>query len=180
MAKARTRELKVFQTSSGFTDSVIAAPSKAAALRAWGSHQDLFAQGFAKPATDEAAIKAALAHPETPLFRAVGSDDPFEIRARSLPKIPDLPKTRTTAPAHQVKARKEEPAPDQSALNLAEAALKRLNEARAQEEAEFSRRWDALHRQQDEARRNHLQARKQAEAAVADAKAAYRRAGGRD
>lgn len=60
------RKLKVFQAQFGFYDTVVAAPSQAAALRAWGTHQDLFASGAATVTTDEAAIAAALAHPETP------------------------------------------------------------------------------------------------------------------
>ncbi len=71
------RKLKVFQAQFGFYDTVVAAPSQAAALRAWGVNQNLFASGEAKAATDEAAIAAATAHPETPLRRAVGSTEPL-------------------------------------------------------------------------------------------------------
>ena len=51
------RKLKVFQAQFGFYDTVVAAPSRAAALRAWGTHQNLFASGEAKVATDEAATR---------------------------------------------------------------------------------------------------------------------------
>jgi len=37
------RKLKVFQAQLGFYDTVVAVPGRAAALRAWGVHQDLFA-----------------------------------------------------------------------------------------------------------------------------------------
>src|SRR3954453_5632063 len=67
----------------------MAVPSQAAALRAWGTHRNLFATGHAKVATDEAAISAALQHPGTLLRRAVGSNDPFSIEPTSLPKVPD-------------------------------------------------------------------------------------------
>ena len=53
----------MFQAQLGFYDSVVAVPSQPAALRAWGTHQNLFAQGQAWLATDQAAIKAALEHP---------------------------------------------------------------------------------------------------------------------
>jgi hypothetical protein len=53
------RKLKVFQAQFGFYDTVVAAPSRAAALHAWGSRQDLFANGQAKVTTDEAAVAAA-------------------------------------------------------------------------------------------------------------------------
>ena len=64
MAKSPTRKLKVFQAQFGFHDSVVAAPSQAAALRAWGTHQNLFADGTARVTTDPKAIQAALAHPQ--------------------------------------------------------------------------------------------------------------------
>ena len=60
MTKPHARKLKVFQAQLGFFDSVVAAPSKAAALRAWGTHQDLFASGDARIVTDKAAAAAAL------------------------------------------------------------------------------------------------------------------------
>ena len=91
MPKTPTRKLKVFQAQFGFFDTVVVAPSQAAALRAWGTHRNLFATGHARVATDEAAIAAALEHPGTLLRRAVGSNDPFALEPTSLPKIPDLP-----------------------------------------------------------------------------------------
>ena len=41
------RKLKVFQAQFGFYDTIVAAPSQAAALRAWGVNQNLFASGEA-------------------------------------------------------------------------------------------------------------------------------------
>jgi hypothetical protein len=75
LAKPKARKLKVFQAQFGFYDTVVAAPSQAAALRAWGTRQNLFASGDAKVVTDEAAVAAATAQPETPLRRAIGSTD---------------------------------------------------------------------------------------------------------
>src|SRR4051812_24324419 len=69
--------LKVFQAHLGFFDTVVAVPSKKAALEAWGSRQDLFHTGLASIATDPAAIRAALANPGTVLKRPAGSRDPF-------------------------------------------------------------------------------------------------------
>src|SRR5438045_1623573 len=77
MPKPRAGRLKVFEAQFGFYDTVVAAPSQAAALRAWGTHQNLFASGDARLTTDEGAVRAALAHPEIPLRRALGSNDPF-------------------------------------------------------------------------------------------------------
>ena len=44
--------LKVFCTTSGFHDSIVAAPSKPAALKAWGAKTDLFSMGAARLVTD--------------------------------------------------------------------------------------------------------------------------------
>jgi hypothetical protein len=74
--KTAARKLKVFQAQFGFYDTVMAAASQAAALRVWGTHQNLFASGQAKLSDDLRAVDAALAHPQTPLMRAVGSSDP--------------------------------------------------------------------------------------------------------
>src|SRR5580698_3044684 len=110
MAPAKGRKLKVFQAPFGFHESVVAAPSQAAALRAWGSHQNLFAEGLAKVTTEAAAVEAALKHPETPLRRAIGSNDPFELEAASLPKVPRAEKTPADKEAGHP-ARKSKPSP---------------------------------------------------------------------
>jgi hypothetical protein len=93
--KAVSRKLKVFQASVGFYDTVVAAPSQAAALRAWGTHQNLFKDGIARPAEDRNAVAAALAQPEVVLRRALGTNDPFNLDPGT-PKIPDLPGRKRT------------------------------------------------------------------------------------
>jgi hypothetical protein len=109
LPKTLTRKLKVFQAQFGFFDTVLAAPSQAAALRAWGTHRNLFATGHAKVATDEAAIAAALDHPGTLLRRAVGSNEPFALEPTSLPNISDTPKAMPapTRPPSKAKPKAE-------------------------------------------------------------------------
>ena len=181
MAKAAGKRMKVFQAQLGFYDTVVAAPSQAAALRAWGVHQNLFADGQAKITEDPQAIEAALAHPETPLKRAVGSTDPFGLEAK-LPDVPDAPK-----PSKAVKLKVEaKPAPkpkppaDRSALTAAETALRKLDEDRKREEAELRRRQDELEAEREAAQAAYVDGRKAATAAVVDARAAYREAGGEE
>jgi len=169
------RRLKVFQAQFGFYDTVVAAPSQAAALRAWGTHQNLFAGGDARPVTDEAAVAAALRHPETPLRRPVGSDAPFVLEPVGLPKAPDLPKAK---PAAAKAARPAKPPADRSALDAAEAALHGLDEARKAEEAELRRQRDALDAEMTTAQNAYVAARKAAAAALAEARDAYRKARG--
>jgi hypothetical protein len=71
------RKLKTYQTSLGFFDLVIAAPSMKAALEAWGADSNLFHQGAAKESDDPDAIEAAMATPGVVLRRPVGSDGRF-------------------------------------------------------------------------------------------------------
>ena len=170
MAKPRAPRLKVFQAQMGFFDSVVAAPSQAAALRAWETRQDLFASGDARLATDEAAVNAALAHPGTPLQRPVGTKDAFSIQATGLPKgAPDV---------GSPDKRKPKLKPDRSKLDAAEAALGRLEQKRELQEAELEREQQELEERRTAAREAYAAARKSAEAKVAAARAAYRASGG--
>jgi hypothetical protein len=65
--------LKVFMTSDGLTDYVVATTSKPKALAAWGSHQDLFKTGLARQTDDPALLKAATAQPGKVLRRPAGT-----------------------------------------------------------------------------------------------------------
>lgn len=93
------RKLKVYQTSQGFYDLAIAAPSMKAALEAWGANNNLFHQGFAKDSNDSKVIAAAMAKPGIVLRRPVGSDVAFREHA-------DLPSAASLeAPARRGKER---------------------------------------------------------------------------
>ena len=142
MAKTGERRLKVFQVHLGFFDTVVAAPSQAAALRAWGTHQNLFVDGQARVTDDPQAVEAALAHPEVPLKRAVGSTDPFALDTVNLPKVPDAPETARANPS--IKPVQRGLPPDRSALDAVEAELRKLDDERKAEEATFRRRQDEL------------------------------------
>jgi colicin import membrane protein len=82
------RKLKTYQTSLGFFDQAIAAPSMKAALEAWGTKTNLFHQGVAKEVDDPEVIAATMRKPGVILRRPVGSNGPFKEHA-------DLP-TRLT------------------------------------------------------------------------------------
>src|ERR1700761_4583657 len=98
------RKLKVFQAQFGFYDTVVAASSQTAALRAWGTRQNLFASGEASVVTDPKAVEAATAHPETVLKRPVGSKAAFERDPSGLPDVPDAPKPSPKAAKAKPKA----------------------------------------------------------------------------
>src|ERR1700712_3350899 len=65
--------LKVFVTSDGLTDYVVAVSSRPKALAAWGVRQDLFKEGQAHETDDPALIRAASAQPGEVLRRPTGA-----------------------------------------------------------------------------------------------------------
>ena len=71
------RKLKTFQTSLGFYDLAIAAPSMKAALEAWGAGSNLFHQGAAKETDDPDVVAATMSKPGVVLKRPAGSNGRF-------------------------------------------------------------------------------------------------------
>ncbi|HEX4711809.1 hypothetical protein [Phenylobacterium sp.] len=67
--------LKVFVTSDGLTDYVVAASSRAKALAAWGVRQDVFKEGAAHETDDPALVKAATSQPGEVLRKPAGTRD---------------------------------------------------------------------------------------------------------
>lgn len=176
------RRLKVFQAPLGFYDTIVAVPSRAAALRAWETRQDLFAFGQAREVDDPEAIVAALAQPGVVLKRAVGSTEPFAVEATSLPDIPDAPRRPAVRAAPKAVAPpkpKVSPA-DRAALIQAEAALAEVDRARKAQEAGFRRQQEELDAARAAAQSDYVHRRKAATAAVVAARSLCRRAGGTD
>jgi hypothetical protein len=177
VAKSKSPKLKVYETQIGFYDTVVAAPSQSAALRAWGMHQNLFASGDAHITADESAIAAAVVHPEKPLRRPVGSTEPFLLEPISLPKFRDAPKKQKSKEAHKSKP-PPKPAADRTELNVAEASLRDLGQNRKQEEENFRREEEALAAKRAAAQTSYVHAHKAADLAIAAAREKYRKAGG--
>src|SRR3954463_15679213 len=82
------RQLKVFRTHLGFHDLIVAAPSKKAALEAWGASPNLFTQGFAEQTNEAKLVEAALKKPGIVLRRQFGSTGEFKENGgdRQVPK----------------------------------------------------------------------------------------------
>lgn len=78
--------LKVFATSNGLTESLIAVSSKAKALEAWGVHQDLFKEGLARETDDPAAVELALARPGEVVTRSALDPGALQAALAALPK----------------------------------------------------------------------------------------------
>jgi hypothetical protein len=192
----RTRKLKVFLAPFGFYESVVAAPSQAAALRAWGTSQNLFAEGVAHVVTDdEIILKAALAQPETPLKRAIGTKDPFSLKPGS-PRIAGLDghEQQHDAKVRRAQAAPSKPPPDRTRLTEAEEALARLRQEQAQEqrrlqeqraaldmeEAALRQKRNALAAEETRSTRDWERRLSSAEGAVERERRNYSRAGGPD
>jgi len=112
-------KLKVFVSSDGLTDYVVAASSRPKALAAWGAHQDLFKTGGARETDDPDLVKAALAQPGEVLRRAVGG-------AEAILKVPRRPAKPT-------------PSPSAAALKAAARAQARLEDVEAAHDAAVAR-----------------------------------------
>ena len=158
------RKLKTYQTSLGFFDLAIAAPSMKAALEAWGSETNLFHQGFAKETDDPAIVAATLAKPGVVLRRPVGSDGAFSEHAE-LPKELPVDKERTAKPPATPREppaqRVDDKAAREAALAFERERKRRDNERRKEEaarEKERKRREEAIARAEtalEEAKRDH-------------------------
>src|ERR1700689_4390633 len=141
------RKLKTYQTSLGFFDQAIAAPSMKAALEAWGADSNLFHQGAARETRDPDVIAATMAKPGVVLKRPVGLDGPFGEHSQ-LPKNLDQGERKKPAPKPSAKAKKSSAPPDKAADRKAAQAYEREQQRRERDEA----REDAA-RQKERARR---------------------------
>ncbi|MBR1224259.1 MULTISPECIES: cell envelope biogenesis protein TolA [unclassified Bradyrhizobium] len=161
------RKLKTYQTSLGFFDLAIAAPSMKAALEAWGADSNLFHQGAAKETDDPDVLSATMAKPGVVLRRPVGSDGPFGEHAELPTNLGDgeRPKTVRKSKSHKVKKpspRAVDKATERKASVAFEKEQKRRERERAREEAakqkERERRRGAVDKAQaalDAAEREH-------------------------
>jgi colicin import membrane protein len=159
------RKLKAYQTSLGFFDLAIAAPSMKAALQAWGSNSNLFHQGVAKETEDPKVVAATMAKPGVVLRRPVGTGGRFAEHA-ALPT--DLAgDVNMRSQRHRPKSKKQPPtktsetAARRAALEYERTERHRQSERRKQEAGrakERQRRETAIAKAQtalDKAKREH-------------------------
>ena len=163
------RKLKTYQTSLGFFDLAMAAPSMKAALEAWGADSNLFHQGAAKESHDPDVIAATMAKPGVVLRRPVGTDRPFGEHAE-LPT--DLGGGRPTKAARKSKGPKAKQPSSRPVDKVAErkAAFDYERERRSRERERAS---EEAARQKDRERRQ--QAIDKAQAALVKAEQEHAR-----
>src|SRR3954464_6681812 len=133
------RKLKTYQTSLGFFDQAIAAPSMKAALEAWGTKTNLFHQGVAKEVDDPEVIAATMRKPGVILKRPIGSNGPFKEHAELPTDLPtgEVRKDRTAKrPAKREPPRKiDDQAARKAALAFEREQSRRETERRKEEAA---------------------------------------------
>lgn len=134
------RKLKVFRTPVGFHDAYVAAPSRKAALEAWGSGADLFARGVAEEVTDPVLTKEPLARPGE-VIRLSRGDLATQLKALGPRKKQATGRASTPKPAKPV------PPPKRDKVDAAEAALDEAARRHAGEDRELERRKEAIERE---------------------------------
>ena len=134
-------KLKVFRTAIGFHDAYVAAPSRAAALRAWGSDKDLFARGAAEQVTDPALGAEPLASPGTVIKRLRGTED------EQLAALPPGKSAKSKAGASRAGPATKSSRPSRRLLDAAEAALNETEEAQVRARQDLIEREAAIARE---------------------------------
>jgi colicin import membrane protein len=148
------RKLKTYQTSLGFFDLAIAAPSMKAALEAWGAGSNLFHQGVARETNDPDVVAATMSKPGVILKRPAGSSGRFAEHS-------DLP---TGDEAKGGSAKRQPKAKKQSSPKISERAARKaaLDFEREQKRSEAKRRAEQVAEVKKRERREKAVAKAQA------------------
>ena len=197
MAKARTQKLKVFKTPIGFHDAYVAVPSRKAALEAWGAGTDLFSAKIAEEVTEldgEAATEALAKPGEVVRAKRVGGEEeeprPSTRSGRTEKKkgSPSTGSGRTQKTKKEGESRiksgvtkktpkpKPKPKPSRAALDRAEAALAKIEEKQAAEQAELDREEVRLANRRRVVEKKQREAMEAAQTKRDEAERAYRKA----
>lgn len=141
------RKLKVYRTAVGFRDAYVAAASKAAALRAWGTQKDLFARGAAEVVDDPKLCAEPLSKPGEIVYRTRGSLEEQVAALGTLPANNARPQSSSESvpsPSSRKSAKPPRPRPSRGKVEAAEAAIQELERQAAAEEAAMQDRERAL------------------------------------
>jgi hypothetical protein len=143
------RALKVFQTHIGFYDLIVAAPSMAAAAKAWGANVRIFGQGFASRIDDKAVVQAAIQQPGVVLKRPHGTKGAYKADADPVP-VPKRSAANRAQHQKAVRRHKQEVAREKRERHAAEKQAKKAAAAELSDiehqEAQLRARRQALQR----------------------------------
>jgi colicin import membrane protein len=150
------RKLKTYQTSLGFYDLAIAAPSMKAALEAWGAGSNLFHQGAAKETNDSDVIAATMSKPGVVLRRPAGSNGRFAVHS-------DLPADLGSAEGGGRRERRQTKPAKRAAPEIAEREARKAASdfEKEQKRREAERRCEEAARRRDQERREKARAKAQ-------------------
>ncbi len=164
------RKLKVFRTAAGFNDAYVAAPSRKAALAAWGAGADLFARGAAEQVTDEALMAEPLKRPGEVIMKSRGglADQLKALGPRKTGKARAAKADDKPAPRKRTKP------PSRAALDKAEAALEAADKRHAADLGKLQAERDAIERKIETLQTRQAKERDKLERRERDAREAYR------
>lgn len=164
----------MFRTPIGFHDAYVAAPSRKAALAAWGSGTDLFSQGAAELVTDPELTKEPLARPGEVVRRLRGSADE-QVRALGASTAKRKEAGSRARPKATKKAQRGR-RPSPAAVDRAEAAIARSEERHRAALDTLKSQAEAIDRRRRELERKRRAERETLEAALEAARDKYRSA----
>jgi hypothetical protein len=173
------RKLKVFRTPTGFHDAYVAAPSRKAALAAWGADADLFARGVAEEVTD-ARLKAEPLKNPGKVIRVSRGDLAAQLKALGPKKKPAAAAKKADRPEPEGKRAKKvpqpKPPPRRDKVDAADAAIDAARRKHDAERATLEKQRAAIERRLDALAARQDKELARLEAARVKAKAAYRAA----
>lgn len=174
MAKPKTKpqkqRLKLFRTPIGFHDAYVAAPSRKAALEAWGSGTDLFSAGIAEELKDAKLLRELQERPGEVVRKPRGS---AKEHAAGLERIGRTETKQEGGPrikSGKTKGKK----PSRGALDKADAAVAKLEKRQAEERGELDREERALAKRGERQEEKDAKAMEKATATRDKAKEKYR------
>ena len=170
----RKQKLKLFRTPIGFHDAYVAAPSRKAALEAWGSNTDLFSAGIAEEAKDERLLAELSANPGEVARKSRGSAKEHQAALGKVAKKSSKPSPRPSPASGS--GRKKGPKPSRAALDKAEAALAELDKKQSAERGALEREERALAKRRERLEETQRQAMDKAVARRDEVEERYRAA----
>jgi len=171
--KPRKQKLKVFRTPIGFHDAYVAAPSRKAALEAWGADANIFAQGIAEEVTDPKLMEDPLARPGEVIRRVRGT---HEEHVAALGKDAPRPKAKVAEVSKPKSKSKPKPKPSRAELDAAEDALEKAEKKHRKALSKIDEQIQKLERERRDLQRTQESERDQLSEKRERARSAYERA----
>ena len=169
------RKLKVFRTPTGFHDAYVAAPSRKAALEAWGADADLFARGVAEQVTDPKLMAAPLERPGEVIKLSRG-DLATQLKALGPRAKTKRGPQKAGKPDKPRKTAKAEAPPKRDRVDAAEAALEEARRRHTAEADKLEAERDAIGRKLEALRAQQAREQGRLERKRDEAREAYREA----